>query len=292
MFHTAARGPRTAAGPGAAPARIDYDRQIAVRFEQIRAEHKDLGYADLLRELDVARAPDARPSFDPTGVDYYKDIRKSLAAHGRGTGDLQAHRDRRRGPRVALHHGQRIRGDLPARPAGAGHDRFDPARDAPVVRRHPDADRDRESSRRRSGSCSRRRTNGCRPRSPTAVSARRSGVAEERRGRRPLHHRRAQPGRRGDQRTRAVWARTATTDLCADKQAADTGDAEATGLLVKSAFGQDRKAREVLKAIVAAEPAGVSRCTAVPRRRASSTGRSSSRAATTRRARRCAVTSA
>jgi len=75
-FHTA-RGPRTAA-PALFPARVDYDRQIAAKFETVRAAHQDLGYADLLRELNVARAPDTRPSFDPTGVDYYKDIRRSL----------------------------------------------------------------------------------------------------------------------------------------------------------------------------------------------------------------------
>src|SRR5262245_3365354 len=77
-------------------------------------------------------------------------------------------------------------------------------------------------------------------------------------------------------------------DLCADKRA-DTGDTE---LLVRSGFGQDRKAREILRAIVAAVPAGISlygrAVEAVPLIDLTQFNR----AATTRRARRCAVTSA
>jgi hypothetical protein len=77
-FHAPARGPRTLAVAPSQSAPADHDRQIAQRFEAVRKEHQDLDYPDLLKTLDVLRAPDAGPSFDPTGVDYYRLIRKSL----------------------------------------------------------------------------------------------------------------------------------------------------------------------------------------------------------------------
>ena len=65
--------------PRAGPARSS-DRQIAARFSALVAEKPDLTYADLAAHLDLvhARAPEAGPSFDPTGADYWKQIRDKM----------------------------------------------------------------------------------------------------------------------------------------------------------------------------------------------------------------------
>jgi hypothetical protein len=77
-FHAPGRGPRTLAAAPSQSGPGDYDRQIAERFEAVRAQHQDLEYPDLVKKMEVARAPDAGPSFDPTGADYYRLIRKAL----------------------------------------------------------------------------------------------------------------------------------------------------------------------------------------------------------------------
>jgi len=77
-FHAPARGPKTIPAAMGASGAGEADRRIAVRFEAVRADNQDLEYDELLKRLDVARPPDARPSFDPTRVAYYDAIRKAL----------------------------------------------------------------------------------------------------------------------------------------------------------------------------------------------------------------------
>jgi hypothetical protein len=55
-----------------------YDRDIAQRWKALRDEQGDLSYADLTRRLDLVRAPEAGPSFDPTSVRYWNAIRDGL----------------------------------------------------------------------------------------------------------------------------------------------------------------------------------------------------------------------
>jgi hypothetical protein len=105
-FYTPARGPRTTP-PGQAPASVEkngprYDREIGASFEATRAQHADIGYPELVRSLALARAPEVRPAFDPTGVEYYKRIRKSLELTS-----AEQEIYRRRGM-VGVDHGQRF----------------------------------------------------------------------------------------------------------------------------------------------------------------------------------------
>jgi hypothetical protein len=251
-FHTAARGPRTTPVPGAAPARVDYDRQIAVRFDQIRAEHKDLGYADLLRELDVARAPDARPSFDPTGVDYYKDIQKSLRLTAeeqeifKRTGIVGVDHDWRYNMGSAYE--EIYRHDLPVLVTTdsilhAMHRSFDDILIeietgifAPTIGQLLAETHERLQAEVADGKKDPELRKSVEDVDLYITVARNLGAAVSR-------------------DPRCVGP-DSYDDLCADKREADSEDTE---LLVKSGFGQDRKAREVLKAIVAAVPdAGVS----------------------------------
>jgi len=251
-FHTTPRGPRTAPAAGAAPARVDYDRQIAVRFDQIRSEHKDIGYADLLRELDVARAPDAPPSFDPTGVEYYNDIRKSLKLT---TEEQEIYK---RTGIVGVDHAWRYnmgsayeeiyRHDLPVLVTTdsilhAMHRSFDDILIeietqvfAPTIGELLAETHGRLQAEVADESKARELRKSVEDVDLYITVARNLGAAVTR-------------------DARCMGADSSYEDLCADKRA----DTEETQLLVKSAFGQDRKAREVLRAIVAAKPdAGVS----------------------------------
>src|SRR5436309_690276 len=70
------RGPHLAVGAAESGIGTSSDRRIAARFSALVAEKPDLTYADLAARLDLAhaRAPEAGPSFDPTGADYWKQI--------------------------------------------------------------------------------------------------------------------------------------------------------------------------------------------------------------------------
>ena len=75
-----ARGPNTTVPvAGGAPAAARFDQALASRFEALRAENQDLTYPGLVNRLALARAPEAGPSFDPTGVAYWKKIRDGFA---------------------------------------------------------------------------------------------------------------------------------------------------------------------------------------------------------------------
>jgi Protein of unknown function (DUF3160) len=243
-FHTAPRGPRTAP-PSLFPVRVDYDRQIAARFETVRAEHQDLGYADLLRELDVARAPDARPSFDPTGVDYYKDIRKSLG--------LTAEEQEifKRNGIVGVDHDWRYsmagayleiyRHDLPVLVTAdsilhAMHRSFDAILMglevhifAPTIQQALAGTRERLLVEGKDA-----------VKDPVL---RRSLEDVD------LYVTVARNLGEGSLKDQGCVSPDSDEDLCPDNPAADTDDTE---LLVKSDFGQDTKVREVLRAIVTA----------------------------------------